>query len=109
MAEPVSLFSIAACLLTIILRTTDQTTVADLVGDARDSLGLLTRLRQSRNTPTPITQRIEQNLSQRTRELYTRCRDQGANTHSLSAVMTEVEILLKETSHNDSLLILAVR
>ena len=109
MAEPVSLFSIAACLLTIILRTTDQTTVADLVGDARDSLGLLTRLRQSRNTPTPITQRIEQNLSRRTRELYTRCRDQGANTHSLSAVMTEVEILLKETAHNDSLLILAVR
>ncbi len=110
MTDPMTLVGLAANLLMLILRVSDQSTAADLTGDARDCLGILSKLRRSNITNFEvITQTIADNLSKTTHTLHDQYRTQGIGNRALSAAITEVEIFLKEIARDDSLSILSVR
>lgn len=110
MIEPMTLAGLATSLVMLILRVSDHPTAADLTGDARDGLALLSKLRRSNTTNYElITQTITNNLSKATNTLYDHYRRQGIGREALSAAITEVEIFLKEIARDDSLSILSVR
>jgi len=110
MIEPMTLAGLATNLVMLILRVSDHPTAADLAGDARDGLALLSKLRRSNTTNYElITQTITNNLSKATNTLYDHYRRQGIGRQALSAAITEVEIFLKEIAPDDSLSILSVR
>lgn len=110
MIEPMTLAGLATNLVMLILRVSDHPTAADLTGDARNGLALLSKLRRSNTTNYElITQTITNNLSKATNTLYDHYRRQGIGSQALSAAITEVEIFLKEIAPDDSLSILSVR
>lgn len=70
MIEPMTLAGLATNLVMLILRVSDHPTAADLAGDARDGLALLSKLRRSNTTNYElITQTITNNLSKATNTL----------------------------------------
>ena len=110
MTDPLAWTGLATNLLALILRMSNQTTGAEVIVDAHESLGLLARLKRAGSaTHTPIARLIGQNLEDTTRRFYDQYRVQDFKLRELSTAATEVEILLTEIANDDSLIILAVR
>ena len=110
MTDPLAWTGLATNLLALILRMSNQTTGAEVIVDAHESLGLLARLKRAGSaTHTPIARLIGQNLEDTTRRFYDQYRVEDFKLHELSTAATEVEILLTEIANDDSLIILAVR
>ena len=110
MTDVITLASIAAALLKIVLRVNDEAEAADLIGHAQEAASFLSRLkRRESNIPKSITHRIEKQLQAKLEGMYDRCIGQGIDINSLEPVATEVAILLEEMAQQKSLLVTAAR
>ena len=110
MTDVITLASIAAALLKIVLRVNDEAEAADLIGHAQEAASFLSRLKRSEsNIPKSITHRIEKQLQAKLEGMYDRCIGQGIDISSLEPVATEVAILLEEMAQQKSLLVTAAR
>ena len=74
MTDVITLASIAAALLKIVLRVNDEAEAADLIGHAQEAASFLSRLKRSEsNIPKSITHRIEKQLQAKLEGMYDRC------------------------------------
>lgn len=101
---------VGIALTKVLLRACNSSFGADLVGDAQELVGKLSRaLRRTDESKGQIEDRVSQDLATRTDAMRERCSSQGFNPDLLSGACTEVEIILEEIADDGALLLSAVR